>query len=160
MHGTLTHGKDSHAELHDHASADAVTSALALLHELGERVTAPRRAVLDALAAEHAHATAEQLAAALPDVHRATVYRTVERLAELGIATSMHTGGGTAYHLAVTPTGHEHLHARCRACDRIVVLPADSLQTAVERLGRARLFRLEPDHSELVGLCEDCASTD
>ncbi len=159
MHGTLTHGKDSHAELHGHAHDDAVESALATLHAIGERLTEPRRAVIGVLAHSHEHVTAEQVSAALgEEVHRATVYRTLDRLAELGIVSAMRTGDATSYHLAVTAHGHEHLHARCRLCGRVVVLPVDSLQGAVDRLRHARLFRLDPAKSDLVGICEDCAN--
>ncbi len=158
MHGTLTHGKDSHAELHGHAHEDAVETALATLRSIGERVTEPRRAVIGVLARSHEHVAAEAVAASVGTrVHRATVYRTLDRLAELGIVSAMRTGEATCYHLAVTASGHEHLHARCRLCDRVVVLPVNSLQGSVDRLRHARLFRLDPVQSELVGICEDCA---
>jgi len=161
VHGTLTHGKDSHAELHGHAHDDAVESALATLRTIGERVTSPRRAVIDVLAHSHDHVTAEQVSAAIGDgVHRATVYRTLDHLAELGIVSAMRSGDATGYHLAVTALGHEHLHARCRRCGRVVVLPVNSLQGAVDRLRHARLFRLDPAQSDLVGICETCASAD
>lgn len=155
MHG-------SHADLHAHSPDDAVLTAVDVLRAAGERVTTARLAVIEHLAIEHEPLTAdslvEALAAEMPPVHRATVYRTLDRLVELGIVTRMRTAGdAAAFHLAVTPQGHEHLHARCLECGRVVVLPPNALAGSVARLARARLFRLEPQQSELVGRCADCA---
>jgi len=154
MHG-------SHADLHAHAPDDAVLTAVDALRAVGERITAARLAVIERLAVEHDPVTAEivvdALAAGTPPVHRATVYRTLERLVDLGIVTKMRTAGdAAAFHLAVAPPGHEHLHARCLVCGRTVVLPPNALGDSVARLARARLFRLEPAQSDLVGRCSDC----
>jgi Fe2+ or Zn2+ uptake regulation protein len=163
MHGTGTHGhgthdRDTHEALHAHAEADSVETALAALRERGKRITVPRTLVIGVLAQGHDHLTAEQVAVELPSVHRATVYRTLDRLAELGIVTAMRQTDATAYHLAVAPNGHEHLHARCRSCRQVIVLPVDALDSAVRALRSSDLFELEPEHSDLVGLCPNCAA--
>jgi Fur family ferric uptake transcriptional regulator len=106
--------------------------------------------------------TAEQVVAQLeasdPGVHRATVYRTLDVLSELGIASNAHvTGGANVYHLASSPAGHEHLHAHCRVCGSVVVLPADALDGLVERARRVAAFRVEASQSTLVGTCAACA---
>ena len=81
------------------------------LHARGERMTRPRQAVLLALAEQPGHPTAEQLVSAVAErdstVHRASVYRTLDALAQLGIVQHVHLGHGpTVYHLvsAVTIT--------------------------------------------------------
>ncbi|MGX5697588.1 Fur family transcriptional regulator [Agromyces soli] len=151
----------SHERLHEALPQAAFETALASLRARGERVTEGRRAVLRALAATSEHLTAEQVVSALestdPGVHRATVYRTLDVLAELGIVSSVHvSGGANLYHLAASPAGHEHLHAHCRSCGAVVVLPADALDAVVERAHRLAGFRLEASQSTLVGTCARC----
>ncbi|NII69542.1 transcriptional repressor [Microbacterium ulmi] len=150
-----------HLTLHHGREADAVTAALAALRAAGERVTETRRAVLDVLARHLGHLSADEVAAALHDaprpVHRATVYRALELLARRGIVTPMHTAGGpVVYHLAATPMGIPHLHARCRECGTIVAIPQTALAPPVLHIERSTGFRLEPEQSTLIGLCAEC----
>lgn len=155
---------DSHARLHRGDPAAAVEVAIEVLRSAGERVTEPRRVIIEVLAATTDHVGAEQLVEAVEAVdagiHRATVYRTLDLFVDLGIVSHLHnTSGAALYHLAAVRRGRgrEHLHASCRGCGRIVDLPADVLDDAVARLAGA--FRLEPERSALFGLCEACAST-
>lgn len=130
----------------------------------GQRVTAPRRAVLTALAGLPDHPTAEQVVAAVEagegDVHRATVYRTLDTLTSLGIVTHVHVGhGGTAYHL----DDQTHLHAQCQGCGQVVDVPADVLDDVSARLQDVAGFHLDPAHVALSGRCSHChqaATTD
>lgn len=153
----------AHAHLHRASSDAALLAALTALRESGERVTTARRAVLETLARTHEHVSADDVAALLeasrPPVHRASVYRTLELLTRLGIATHLHAGtGATVYHLASSPAGHEHLHARCRGCGDVFVVPADALDDAVDRVAAETGFRIEPGQSALAGLCAGCTA--
>lgn len=80
--------------------------------------------MLAVLAGTSDHLSADSVVALLestdPGVHRATVYRTLDVLADLGIVSHRHAGGGaTVYHFAADPAGHEHLHAHCRECGEV-----------------------------------------
>ena len=160
-HGAVT---DDHVELHTElhgAAAASLAAAEAALRATGERVTQLRSAVLAVLAERADHLSADQIAGALETgdrpVHRATVYRTLERLAEVGVAASMTVAGGpTLYHLAATPGGHPHLHARCRECGAVSVLPRTALDET-QRVAASAGFRLDAMHSTLVGECDACA---
>ncbi len=137
----------------------AVGVAAAQLHSRGERVTVPRTVVIRALASHPGHLTAEQVAAALPNrpgmPHLATVYRTLERLTELGIVTHVHVGHGpTAYHL----TEAAHLHAQCRSCNEVIDLPVEVLRSASADVARIAGFTLEPEQVVLAGICVSCAN--
>ncbi|MDQ2660521.1 MAG: transcriptional repressor [Actinomycetota bacterium] len=150
-----------HERLHATAPADAVRVAVARLRQRGERVTAPRRAVLAALSSRPEHLTADEVSALLDgaNVHRATVYRTLDLLAETGVVSHRHTAGGaTRYHLAATAAGREHLHGHCRSCGTVAVLPTDALDRVIARLRAVSGFHLEVEQSSLSGLCEKCAS--
>lgn len=141
------------------AVAQVVEAAAALLRARGDRMTAPRRAVLTVLAERRAHLSPDQVVAAVaahdPAVHRASVYRALETLSQVGVVQHVHLGHGTtAYHLAVE---HRHLHAHCRECGRLVDLPGDLLDAAGERLSRELGFVLDAEHVALSGTCAECA---
>ncbi len=125
-----------------------------LLRSKGLRVTQPRMAVLDALSRLGGHPAAEDIVAAVEaeGVHRATVYRTLETLAEAGLLTHVHLDTGvTAYHLA-----DHHLHGRCHTCGRVVDLPADLLDEVAARMRAVTGFELDAGHIALSGRCADC----
>ena len=150
-----------HAGLHQDSPERAVLAGVAALRDHGERVTDARRAVLGVLARTHEHVSADHVVALLehgdPRVHRATVYRTLEVLAERGIVSSLRTpGGATAYHLATPAPGHEHLHAYCRVCGDVVVIPADCLDETVREVKLVSGLAIEPQQSTLVGVCARC----
>lgn len=150
-----------HERLHARTADHAVDAAVRALRERGERVTAPRKAVLEALAGRSDHLTADEVSALLEgtDVHRATVYRTLDVLAAAGVVSHRHgAGGATRYHLAAVAEGAEHLHGHCRSCGVVVVLPADALDDAAVRLHDSVGFSLEAEQCTLVGLCADCAA--
>lgn len=142
------------------AVTDPGEHALGVLRARGQRLTRPRRAVVAALAVLPGHPSAEDVGAEVartdPGVHRATVYRTLDTLAELGVVTHVHSHGTTAYHLA-GPEDAPHLHARCRCCDRVVDLPGDLLDDAAARVRAASGFVVEPAHVALSGTCAACA---
>ncbi len=163
-HGTppARDSTDPHAGLHHDSPERAEQAGIAALRDHGERVTDARRAVLGVLARTHEHVSADHVVALLehgdPRVHRATVYRTLEVLAERGIVSSLHTAGGaTAYHLATPAPGHEHLHAYCRVCGDVVVIPADCLDEAVREVTRVSGLTIDPQQSTLIGVCARCA---
>ena len=149
-----------HALLHSSAIGGAVNVALAELRRRGQRVTAPRRAVVEALAAHPDQLTAEQVLALLDGlgIHRATVYRTLELLAATGVVSRRQAPGGpTRYHLAATGPGQEHLHGHCRRCGTVVALPPNALDAVGGRLFRDTGFLIDAWQTTLVGLCGPCA---
>ncbi|KAA9129952.1 transcriptional repressor [Microbacterium caowuchunii] len=153
-------GGARHERLHATGGSDAVRAAVAALRQRGQRVTTPRRVVLEVLAGHPDHLTADEVAGLIEggEVHRATVYRTLEMLAAAGVVSQRQTPGGAArYHLAATGQGREHLHGYCRRCGDVVVLPSDALTEVVPRVRAATGFRLDVAQSTLVGLCARCA---
>jgi Fur family ferric uptake transcriptional regulator len=139
--------------------------AVELLRSVGQRVTRPRVVVLShVLAAGDEHLSAdeilEQVTASDAGVHRATVYRTLEGLAEAGVVVHVHLDRGlTAYHLASPAHLHgevAHLHAQCSQCGKVVDLPPDVLGDTAARIRKARGFTLDAAHVALSGLCKEC----
>jgi Fur family transcriptional regulator, ferric uptake regulator len=139
---------------------EVVERAAALLRSRGDRMTGPRRAVITALAGRQgsAHLTPEQVVLAVaqvdPTVHRASVYRALEVLSSLSVVQHVHLGHGTtAYHLAAP---HEHLHAHCVVCGRVIDLPATLLDDVARQVADQHGFVLDPSHVALSGTCASC----
>lgn len=154
----------AHELLHRSTAETASATAVAALRDAGERVTDARRSVVEVLAHRGDHLSADQVAAILEadsrPVHRATVFRTLERLAEIGVVTRMHVAGGaTGYHLAAVDSQNAHLHARCRGCGVVFVLSSAAFADTVARVAANTEFLLEPLQSTLVGVCAECAGS-
>jgi Fur family ferric uptake transcriptional regulator len=142
---------------HDGRVTGLVDQVASALRARGERMTGPRRAVIEVLAATPGHLTAEQVVEALAGttVHRASVYRSLEALSDLGVVQHVHLGhGATSYHLA--DQHGPHLHAQCRTCGTVLDLPPTLLDTAARRLLRDTGFRLDAAHVALSGRCATC----
>ena len=140
------------------AASAVIDRVAALLRARGERMTAPRRAVLTALSTRSAHLSADQVVSAVahqdPSVHRASVYRALEALSQLGVVQHVHVGHGTTtYHLADEQL---HLHAQCERCGAVVDLPPELLGGVAAEVERRHGFLLDPSHVALSGLCAAC----
>jgi Fur family transcriptional regulator, ferric uptake regulator len=141
-----------------HASASE--AAVAALRAAGERITGPRRELLEALATTPGHPSADDLFQRLESrgssTHRATVYRTLEFLVRAGVVAHVHLPhGAAAYHL-VDERHRSHGHLACRGCERIFDIPGlldGAAATARQHLG----FVLDTDHVALSGWCPNCA---
>lgn len=155
----------AHERLHEEDPDAAIAAAIATLRTAGERVTGARRSVIAALAHDVDHLSAEQVASrvqsASRSAHRATVYRTLEMLADVGAVTTMQVAGGaTVFHLASASAANDHLHARCRVCGLVTVLPVHALADATRELAASDGFRLEPAQSTFVGRCASCTAAE
>lgn len=145
-----------------HRSATEIRSELILqaLRNAGGRVTAPRRAVLDALLSGGDHPTAEDLALRVRDVHPdvavSTIYRILEHLEELGVLVHVHLGHGPAvYHFAEDT----HVHLVCRACGHTAPLPAAAARSISRNVLNASGFQADLAHFSITGVCGACTTT-
>ena len=131
------------------------------LHAQGLRLTAPRRQVLEAVAALQ-HATPDAIVAWLreqavpggtaPDT--STVYRNLEVLERLGLVWHTHLGkGAPVYHAAAE---HPHLHVVCASCGAIDSADSALLDGAAERLAAELGFTVDVGHVALSGTCRNC----
>lgn len=140
------------------AHQSAVDAALAALRRAGGRITAGRRAIVNAvLAGDDHHVTVDELAARLqrdnPSLAPSTVYRTLEALEGVGYVTRVDLGQGRAvYH----PSDHVHHHLVCTGCGALVELGHDDVRDLARRLERRTGFALD-QHLTLYGTCPDCA---
>ena len=140
-------------------AADRLTLILELLGREGHRVTAGRRAVVEALLSADGHLSADDLAADLrhahPGLHRATVYRSLEALEAAGLVEHVHLGHGrSVYHLS----DDLHQHLVCEVCGSVEEAPPDLLSAVARRLRRERGFVMRPYHFAVLGRCRTCSA--
>lgn len=130
---------------------------LAALRADGLRVTAPRRAICQALARGHdlhltastLHAAAEEVLGSAIDI--STVYRTIDALDQAGLVHHVHLGHGPAVlHLS----DHvEHHHLTCEVCGFTVDLSIEDLQTLTDAVATRHGFTIDSAHFALIGRC-------
>ncbi|WP_280492583.1 Fur family transcriptional regulator [Nocardia asiatica] len=129
------------------------------LRAAGLRVTAPRIAVLNAVAARP-HADADTVAAtvreALGSVSTQAVYDVLHACVRAGILRRIEPAGSSA--LYETRIGDNHHHLVCRSCGAVV--DVDCAVGAAPCLDPSDTHGFEIDEAEVVfwGLCPTCRS--
>ena len=122
----------------------------------GYRVTAPRRALLDAIHELGEHFTAEQILARAPSVGRATVFRTLRLLQDLGAVCQVILDDGTAEY-RLSSVGHHH-HIVCSECGAIDDFASCDIGDLLEELSRRTGFDIAAHRLEVYGRCARCQS--
>jgi Fur family ferric uptake transcriptional regulator len=128
------------------------------LDAAGYRLTAPRRALADLVAAQDGHFTASDLAAVARDrrvgVSRATLFRALDLMVELGVVERLDLPSGD--HAYVSCAGPHHHHVVCSRCGRTAEVDDSGLNEAVREIERSSGFRIDTHRLELFGLCRRC----
>ncbi|MGA2503924.1 MAG: Fur family transcriptional regulator [Anaerolineales bacterium] len=128
------------------------------LHKNGCRLTAPRRAVVEALAESFYALTPvevyDEARKDCPGLGLVSVYRTLEKLEELGLVQRVHqTRGCQAFIRA--GDGHQHLMI-CTQCGRAVLFEGDQLDPLFNALSERTGFQIENHWLQVFGLCKAC----
>lgn len=127
----------------------------ARLEGVGHRVTASRRAVLEAVMASPALFTVEDICSAAPRVGRATVFRTMKLLQELDLVCRVPLEDGSVrYQFS---GGDHHHHLICSKCGSIKEFSDTDLDARIQENARREGFRLDAHSLELYGRCRACS---
>jgi Fur family transcriptional regulator, peroxide stress response regulator len=123
----------------------------------GLTLTAQRRAVLEAVIDLDNHPRADEVYAVLsrrrPRVSRATVFRTLESLARLGIIhKASHPGQAVRY----DGRTDLHHHLICTACDRVIDFSDQHLDSVPVPDTRRLGFVVSDLQVQLRGTCREC----
>ena len=124
----------------------------------GYRLTGPRRALVELIAASQR--ALDPLALydlgrrEYPGLGLVTVYRTLEKLEELGLVQRVHQPGGCQAYLRAAK-GHEHLLI-CTACGRAEYFSGDDLDGLMARIADHSGFKIEGHWLQLFGRCALC----
>lgn len=127
------------------------------LKAAGHRITVPRRWTLRVLCEEGGHLTSEvvfkQLLKYGIEVDEATVYRTLQWLADNRIVTRTNLGlGADVYSLYEQP----HHHLICLGCKDIQEIDDSIFSALRDFISREYGFTPQMDHYAIFGLCEQC----
>lgn len=141
-----------------HAATAHLADDATRLQQGGYRLTEPRRIIIAALRDSRRYCTAAQLHQRLQgrSVGLASVYRTLELLAGLGLAERRAEQGGEASFLYCSPRHHHHVI--CTGCGAVreidaAFCPDVALTQAVER---ATDFQIARHTLDFYGLCAGC----
>ena len=126
-----------------------------------QRMTRQRSAMADVLADVDDFRSAQQLHELLRDrgegIGLATVYRTLQSMADSGDVDVLRTGDGEALYRRCTRREHHH-HLICRQCGTTVEIDGPSVESWAAQVGAAHGFQDIEHTMELFGTCAACAS--
>ncbi len=128
------------------------------LQNNGYRLTAPRRAVVEIIAGSQ-HVLSpfdvfERARQRYPSLGLVTVYRTVEKLEELGLIQRVHQPSG-CHSFVSASNGHQHLLI-CEACGRVEFFSGDRMDALMSTVGRESGYQVHDHWLQLFGVCTEC----
>jgi Fe2+ or Zn2+ uptake regulation protein len=139
---------------------DIAREWIATLIENGYRITASRKAVIEIIASSN-HVLSplevyEKARTLNPKLGLVTVYRTIDKLEELGLLQRVHQPSG-CHGFVAGFAGHQHLLI-CRHCGLVEFFGGDeemlgSLMADVENRSG---YRIEDHWLQLFGVCNNC----
>lgn len=130
------------------------------LIEMGSKWTGQRKQVINALLlhSDH-HLSAEELHTVLVeqgiDIGLATVYRTLDLLAEAGLAHKLQFGDGCS-RFELADDDHHHHHLVCNYCGNVYEVSLDLLEELEKRVEQEYKFKISGHHLKFFGCCSNC----
>jgi Fur family ferric uptake transcriptional regulator len=123
------------------------------------RVTPERLDVLEGVLSRDGHFDAEELLAHLrrsnKSVSRATLYRTLDHLAEAGLIHKHHFAEGHALFEHVHGRSH-HDHMVCDRCGKVIEFVHEQIEALQDQICRQHGFREQRHVHQIFGVCRDC----
>ena len=127
------------------------------LRARGFRMTSQRLAILHTLRHAGTHLSPRevyrQAKQELPGLTEPTVYRTLEFLAENGLARPSQTGNG---HLMYEIAGSDHHHIVCRMCGDEIEVEHALLEQLYRKLESTSGYVRIDSHMTFFGVCPSC----
>lgn len=122
----------------------------------------PQRQVILQVLTEHPerHLSAEEIYTIVkqkyPEIGLATVYRTLEILADLDILQKMDFDDGRSRYELNDGGAHHHHHLICIKCGRVIEFEDDLLESLEAMVAKKTNFEVLDHHLKFYGLCGDC----
>jgi len=131
------------------------------LHEKAYKLTPQREVILRAFIEDgEGHLSAEDVYNLVktrnPDIGLATVYRTLDLLAELDILHKMDFGDGRSRYEFCDREEHHHHHLICICCNKVAEFDDDLLETLEAVIARKSDFKILDHDVKFFGLCKEC----
>ncbi len=144
------------------ADAELHRAAGGRLAEHGQRYTANRRAIVEALADADAPITLPELLAADRSLAQSSAYRSLSVLVDAGVVRRMvHVGDRALFELGEHLTEHHH-HLVCESCGSVsdVTLPERveaTMDRSFDQVAAASGFTPSHHAVDIYGTCAECA---
>lgn len=127
---------------------------MAVMEDMGHRVTRPRRQVLDLLELKPDGFDAEEIIRELPGVGRATVYRTIRLLLDAGVVCKLALRDGTTKY-SLARVEHHH-HVVCVRCGMVAEFRDSTIERLVRSIGEEVSGEIVGHRIEFDIICQDC----
>jgi Fe2+ or Zn2+ uptake regulation protein len=131
---------------------------LAALQARGYRLTEPLRAIVGILADSRRALGPVELydlgRRDCPSMGLVTVYRSLEKLENLGLVQRVHQVDGCHMYLR-TAQGHKHI-LLCTRCGRVEYFSGDDLSALIEATARESGFDIQEHWLQFHGRCAEC----
>jgi Fur family ferric uptake transcriptional regulator len=128
------------------------------LRQHGERLTVPRRLVIEILCERPGHLSVQDIQQHLRerqvDLNEATVYRILQWLKDLGMVSQTDLGQSELVYQLLGDQPHHHLV--CLSCGAIIDIDDTVMTSLREQLTRDYGFEPRIDHMAIYGLCKNC----
>jgi Fe2+ or Zn2+ uptake regulation protein len=129
------------------------------LRARGYRMTPQRMAILHVLHHAGTHLSPseiyQQARRDLPSLTEATVYRTLDFLADNELVRPSHSG---SRHVTYQIAGNDHHHIVCRSCGSEIEVEHRLLKDLVRKLESTSGYVRIDSHITFFGVCPDCAA--
>lgn len=133
---------------------------LEVLQKNGCRLTASRRAVVETMEGNMSALKPVEVydiaRKRCPGLGLVSVYRTLEKLEQLGLLQRVHQTKGCQAFIR-TGDGHQHLLV-CQNCGKAVLFEGDQLDPLFISISKTTGFQIEGHWLQVFGLCKTCRS--
>ncbi len=128
------------------------------LQENGYRLTRARKAVVETVSQSVRAMTPLEVydtaRGSDPALGLVSVYRTLEKLEELGLIQRVHQPQGCQAFIAASQ-GHQHM-LLCQQCGQVTYFEGDDLEGLINTIARKTGYKIREHWLQLFGLCANC----
>jgi Fur family ferric uptake transcriptional regulator len=91
-----------------------------------------------------------------PEIGLATIYRTLDLLAELQILKKINFGDGKTRYEFSEDNDHHHHHLICLECEKVTEFEDDLLESLETVISKRNGFKIVDHQLKFYGYCKDC----
>ena len=129
------------------------------LRPAGGKRSSKRDRILDVFLRQQGHLSADDLydlvRRAHPGIGRATVYRTLQRMVEAGVARKVDFGEGRSRY-EQTYRHPQHFHLICTTCHRSSEFLSSDVESLMDEIAASHQFSRAQAVVQIYGTCEEC----
>ena len=131
------------------------------LHEKDYKLTPQRHIILQVFLDQVGrHLSADDVYASVkktnPEIGLATVYRTLELLAEIEVLQKMNFGDGRSRYEFIDAGSHHHHHLICLKCGKVTEFADDLMESLETQISKKCSFKVLDHQVKFYGHCKDC----